>query len=95
MSRLYINPTIEKQIISYCKLNNINDVNAFANRCALQGLNIVKYGTSPSNNMKRESEGIKDVNKEELKNIETNKEIESKNINNKPKETKIRIIKKN
>ena len=59
MSRLYINNTLEKSIRSYCELNGIDDVNAFANRCAMQGFNIVKYGISPKDNMERENNGIK------------------------------------
>ena len=39
-----INPTLEKSIRSYCEFNGIEDVNAFANRCAMQGFNIVKFG---------------------------------------------------
>ena len=53
--RLYINPTIEKQVRNYCEINGIDDVNAFVNRCALQGLNILKYGTSPIDNVNREN----------------------------------------
>lgn len=63
MSRLYINPTLEKNIRSYCEINGIEDVNAFANRCASQGLNIIKFGTSPIDNINRENNGIKDVPK--------------------------------
>ncbi len=63
MSRLYINNTLEKAIRSYCELNGIDDVNAFANRCAMQGFNIVKYGISPKDNMERENNGIKDIDK--------------------------------
>ena len=63
--RLYINPTLEKSIRSYCEANEIEDVNAFANRCALQGLNIVKFGTSPRDNIERENKGIKDIVKDE------------------------------
>lgn len=62
--RLYINPTIEKQVRNYCEINGIDDVNAFANRCALQGLNILKYGTSPIDNVNRESNGVKDIKKD-------------------------------
>lgn len=63
MPRLYINPTLEKNIRDYCELNDIDDVNAFANRCALQGFNIVKFGTSPMDNINREINGIKDIKK--------------------------------
>ena len=63
MARLYINPTLEKSIRSYCELNGIEDVNAFANRCAMQGFNIVKFGVSPKDNIDRENNGIKDIKK--------------------------------
>ena len=63
MARLYINPTLEKSIRSYCELNDIEDINAFANRCAMQGFNIVKFGVSPKDNIDRENNGVKDINK--------------------------------
>ena len=65
--RLYISTKVEEKIRSYCELNDIEDVNAFANRCCLQGLNILKYGTSPNDNISREDKGIKDISKDELK----------------------------
>ena len=63
MARLYINPTLEKSIRSYCEFNGIEDINAFANRCAMQGFNIVKFGVSPKDNIDRENNGIKDFKK--------------------------------
>jgi hypothetical protein len=63
MGRLYINTTLEKSIRSYCDLNGIEDINAFANRCAMQGFNIIKFGMSPKDNIERENNGIKDVKK--------------------------------
>ena len=63
MARLYINPTLEKAIRSYCELNDIDDINAFANRCALQGFNIIKFCVSPKDNIERENNGIKDIKK--------------------------------
>ena len=63
MARLYINPTLEKSIRSYCEFNGIEDVNAFTNRCAMQGFNIVKFGASPKDNIDRENNGIKDIKK--------------------------------
>ena len=65
MSRLYVNQTLEKQIRQYCELNEIEDINAFANRCLSQGFNIVKFGMSPSDNKERENKGIKDFKKNE------------------------------
>lgn len=63
MPRLYINPTLEKSIRLYCELNEIDDINAFANRCTLQGLNVIKFGTSPKDNIGREDNGVKDIKK--------------------------------
>lgn len=67
MSRLYVNQTLERQIRQYCELNEIEDINAFANRCLSQGFSIIKFGTSPIDNIQRENKGIKDLNKDEYK----------------------------
>ena len=64
MERLYLKPSLCKAIAEYCEANNIDDVNAFANRCATQGFNIVKYGLSPGDNIERENNGIKDFKNE-------------------------------
>jgi hypothetical protein len=45
-------------------MNGIEDTNAFANRCATQGFNIVKFGLSPKDNIERENNGIKDIKNE-------------------------------
>ena len=63
MGRLYINTTLEKSIRSYCDLNGIEDINAFANRCTMQGFSIIKFGVSPKDNIERENNGIKDIKK--------------------------------
>jgi hypothetical protein len=67
MSRLYINPTVQRLIEDYCKSNSIEDVNAFANRCAMQGLSILKFGSSPQDNIQREKDGVKDYDKKRVK----------------------------
>ena len=67
MDRLYLKPMLCKAIQEYCELNGIEDINNFANRCATQGFNIVKYGLSPADNIKRENNGIKDLNNESRK----------------------------
>lgn len=64
MERLYLKPTLCKAIEEYCKMNGIEDTNAFANRCATQGFNIVKFGLSPKDNIERENKGIKDIKNE-------------------------------
>jgi hypothetical protein len=76
MARLYINPTLERQIRQYCQLNDIEDVNAFANRCANQGFNIIKFGTSPKDNFERETKGIKDIKKTNGKKETHNEAVE-------------------
>ena len=63
MGRLYINTTLEKSIRSYCNLNGIEDINAFANRCAMQGFNIIKFGMSPKDNIEREITELKILRK--------------------------------
>jgi hypothetical protein len=67
MDRLYLKPTLCRAIQEYCELNGIDDINNFANRCATQGFNIVKYGLSPGDNIKRENNGIKDLKNESRK----------------------------
>ena len=76
MGRLYINPTLERQIRQYCQLNEIEDVNAFANRCATQGFSIIKFGTSPKDNVERETKGIKDIKKTNGKKETHNETVE-------------------
>jgi hypothetical protein len=78
MSRLYINPTLEKQIRQYCQVNDIEDINAFANRCANQGFNIIKFGTSPKDNFERETKGIKDIKKTNGKKETHNEAVDGK-----------------
>ena len=76
MDRLYLKPSLCKAIAEYCEANEINDINAFANRCAMQGFNIVKYGLSPGDNIERENNGIKDFKNE--KGTRKKKEQQSK-----------------
>lgn len=64
MERLYLKPSLCKAIAEYCEANMITDINAFANRCAMQGFNIAKYGLSPGDNIERENKGIKDFKNE-------------------------------
>ena len=64
MERLYLKPSLCKAIAEYCEANNIDDINAFANRCAMQGFNIAKDGLSPGDKIERENNGIKDFKNE-------------------------------
>ena len=45
---------ITEEINEYCEANKIEDVNGFIALCLLSGFNIHRYGTSPSDNLKRE-----------------------------------------
>lgn len=76
MSRLYVNQTLERQIRQYCELNEIEDINAFANRCLSQGFSIIKFGTSPKDNVERETKGIKDIKKTNAKKETHNETVE-------------------
>ena len=68
---------LEKEIKEYCKLNGINDVAGFITQCILRGFNTFRYGTSPSDNIKRENGEIesKPTNRERK---EKQPEIENK-----------------
>jgi hypothetical protein len=76
MSRLYVNQTLERQIRQYCELNEIEDINAFANRCLSQGFSIIKFGISPKDNVERETKGIKDIKKTNGKKEANTKRVE-------------------
>lgn len=85
---------LEREMKEYCRLNGINDVAGFITQCMLNGFNIVKYGTSPADNIKREHQP-------EL-NVITNREVKKKPVEEEVKETpelkvtkrKVKVIKK-
>lgn len=68
---------LEKEIKEYCKLNGINDAAGFITQCILMGFNTFRYGTSPSDNIKRENGEIesKPTNRERK---EKQPEVENK-----------------
>ena len=49
------------EIKEYCNLNGIDDVEAFSYKCLLDGFNIVRYGMSPSDNIKKQNNVSNDV----------------------------------
>ena len=49
------------EIKEYCSLNGIDDVEAFSYKCLLDGFNIVRYGMSPSDNIKKQNNVSNDV----------------------------------
>ena len=58
-NEIYIKDKILKELKEYCKLNDIEDVNDFVNKCVIKGFTIAKFGTSPMDNINRENNGIK------------------------------------
>lgn len=81
---------LEKEMKEYCSLNGITDVAGFITQCMLSGFNIVKYGTSPADNIKRERDP-------EL-NVVTNREVKKKPVEEEPElkvtRRKVKVIKK-
>ena len=79
---------LEKEIKEYCKLNGINDVAGFITQCILMGFNTFRYGTSPTDNIKRENG--------EIESKPTNRERKEKppDVENKieVKKRKIKVI---
>ena len=58
------------EVKAYAELNGIEDVETLIAKCLTDGLNILKYGTSPKDNFRREhgiqpKEPEEDVQKEE------------------------------
>ena len=53
-----ISKTLEKDIISFIRLNNIEDINNFLAICLRNGFNIMKYGTSPQDNFESENKPL-------------------------------------
>lgn len=78
--------TILKDIKNYCNLNLIDDVDGFINKCLTYGFNIIRYGVSPKDNVRREINGIKDFQEESSNKKEISQEKSSK--------SRIKIIKK-
>lgn len=89
---------LSNEIRQYCKDNGIKDFRAFEIRCLEQGFSIIKYGTSPMDNIRREELGIKDTKvTEHPKEIAPVKEPENPVVSpERPRKTKsgIKIIKK-
>ena len=90
--KVMLSEKLYQDISRYCQMNNIEDVDAFINKCLMQGYNVVKFGYSPKDNLRREILGIKepeDLPKEPETQVENEKK-EEKKTSKRP----IRIIKK-
>lgn len=65
MHQFKINNNLYEKIIDYCKLNRINDINTFCEECLNYGFNVVRFGSSPFDNLRREEKGITNFSQEE------------------------------
>lgn len=54
--------TLDNDIIKYCQLNNIEDIDSFLNKIIKNGYYIEKYGNSP---IKNNTESVENENKKE------------------------------
>ena len=61
---------LEKDIIQFCQLNEIKDVNEFLVSCLAKGYNILKYGSSPKDNFEKENKPL-EIEKYEEKELNT------------------------
>lgn len=52
---------LDNEIMEYCNLNGIDNIEAFYYKCLLDGFNIVRYGMSPSDNIKKQNSVSDDV----------------------------------
>lgn len=68
--------TLDNEFIKYCELNNISDVDKFANEVFSKGFNIVKYGEVPHGFKGGEKVIEKEIIKEIIKEIPVEKIIE-------------------
>ena len=88
---------IKKEIETFCRLNKIDDVESFREKCLRQGFNIIKYGISPQDNFKKEN-NIDSIVKNDVREEKGDKSEHVNDTSNnenveKPKKKKIKIIK--
>lgn len=96
---------INEDIKKYCEMNNISDIDAFTLKCLIQGFNIIKYGLSPVDNIKKQNKisikdgKINDIKREEKieqekQTISNDSSIKEKEIVKPIEETKTNVIKR-
>jgi len=64
--------SLDNDIMSFVRLNKIEDINGFLTICLRNGFNIVKYGISPQDNFNKENKplNIEVYDTEEKSNVE-------------------------
>ena len=89
--KITLSEKLYQDISRYCQMNDIEDVDSFITKCLMQGYNVVKFGYTPKDNLRREILGIK-----EPESVITDKPIEQEDKKKEPEITKrkIRVIKK-
>lgn len=93
--QLKVTKRISDKFKSYCDANGIDDLEQFMLRCMENGLNILMYGSSPMDALRREENGIKDYEKPKRgrkKQSEDNAEVKQEVVV--PSKRKITIVKK-
>ena len=83
---------LENDIMNFCKLNGVDNVNDFLVNCLRNGFNVTKFGVSPKDNFLKENKPFKleELNDEEVKcNVEAVEAVTEKKRRGRPrKETK-------
>jgi hypothetical protein len=86
---LNISSKYENDIIQYCKLNNIEDVNLFVTQCFKQGFDIKKYGFLGKTDNDGEKDLIKEVIREKRVEVPVEIIVEKEVIKEVPVEVKV------
>ena len=71
-----VNPKYNSDILDYCKLNNIDDIELFVSQCFKQGFDIKKYGLLGTTLNDGENELIKEVIVEKLVEVPVDRIVE-------------------
>ena len=74
---MVIDEKLLKDIVQYCELNSIEDINAEINELIRIGFSIVKYGTTPFQKMEAQNETLSEKN-----NLDTSENGKNKIIKN-------------
>lgn len=83
-----MNKKLHKEILDYCKLNNIDDVDTFIDKMLSQGFNVEKYGMTPVGQLKSST-----IEVEKIVEVEKVVEVEVEKIVEIIKEVPVEIIK--
>lgn len=90
---MLINNKLYQEILDYCKINNLEDVDSFINELIHTGFMVTKFGTSPFDVLKKQKQN----NAEEKIDTEKKDDVTKTkpNTDNNPIKNKLKIIKNN